>query len=69
MKQHHFEQNAPFHLKENGSKKVGFQISSQFVIYSTKSSIANLILRINSITSLPNSNVSSDVGRPFHFGP
>jgi hypothetical protein len=27
MKQCHFEQNAPFHLKENGSKEVSFQIS------------------------------------------
>jgi len=46
-----------------------FQISPQFVISSIKSSIAILILKINSIASLPNSNVDPDVGRLFHFSP
>jgi hypothetical protein len=49
-------------------KHVTFQISPQFVIYSIKSSIAILFSRINSIASLPNSNVSPEVGRLFHFG-
>jgi hypothetical protein len=40
MKQHRFEHNMTFHLKENGAKEVNFQISPQFFIYSIKSSIA-----------------------------
>jgi len=43
-----------YHLNENGVKEVNFQISPQFFIYSIKSSIEILILRINSIASLPN---------------
>jgi hypothetical protein len=50
-------------------KHVNFQISPQFVFYSIKSSIAILILRINSIASLPNSIVGLEVGHPFHFSP
>jgi hypothetical protein len=50
-------------------KRVIFQISPQFMIYSIKSSIAILILKIKSITSLPNSIVDPEVGRLFHFGP
>jgi hypothetical protein len=69
MKQCWFEQNALFLLKENGAKKVNFQISHQFVIYSIKSSIVIFILRINSIAFFLNSNVSPDVGCLFHFGP
>jgi hypothetical protein len=39
------------------------------VICSIKSLIAILILRINSITSLPNSIAGLEVGRIFQFGP
>jgi ATP-dependent Zn protease len=69
MKRRWFEQNTLFLLKENGAKKVNFQISHQFVIYSIKSSIVIFILRIISIAFLLNSNVSPDVGCLFHFGP
>jgi hypothetical protein len=44
------------------------QISPQFVICSIKSSIAILILKINSIASLPNSIVGLEVGRLFQIG-
>jgi hypothetical protein len=44
------------------------QISPQFVICSIKSSIAILILKINSIASLPNSIAGLEVGRLFQIG-
>jgi len=56
-----------FILKEKGAKKFCFQIS-QFSSCSIKPSIEILILRINSIASLLNSNVRLEVGRLFHFG-
>jgi hypothetical protein len=56
-----------FILKEMGAKKFCFQIS-QFSSCSIKPSIEILILRINSIASLLNSNVRLEVGRLFHFG-
>jgi hypothetical protein len=56
MKQRRFEQIALFYLKENVTK------TSQ---NPNQSSIAILILSINSIVSLPNSNIS----RFFHFSP
>jgi hypothetical protein len=48
-------------------KHVRVQISPQFVICSIKSLIAILILKINSIASLPNSIVSPEVGQHFRF--
>ena len=48
--------------------KFYFKISPQFLVCSIKSSIEILILRINSIASLPNPNVSPEVNRLFHFG-
>jgi hypothetical protein len=53
MKQRRFEQNTSFHSNEIGAKEFNFQIG-QFLIYSIKSLIAILILRINLIASLPN---------------
>jgi hypothetical protein len=53
--------------KKRMPKHVNFQISPQFFICSIKYSIEILILIINSIASLPNSNISSKVGRLFHF--
>jgi hypothetical protein len=50
-------------------KNVYFQISSQFSIYSIKSTIVILILRIDLIASLLNSNVNPEVDRLFHFDP
>jgi hypothetical protein len=50
-------------------KSYNFQINPQLLICSIQSSIEILILRINSITSLPNSNASPKVGRLFHFSP
>jgi hypothetical protein len=70
MKRRRFGQNAPFQLKGNGGKIVSKSKSSlQFVICSIKSSIAILILKINSIASLLNSIVSPEVGCLFHFSP
>jgi hypothetical protein len=69
MKRRRFGQNMSFHLKENGANNVSeVQISPQFVICSIKSSIAILILKINSIASLPNSIVGLEVGRLFQIG-
>jgi hypothetical protein len=48
---------------------VKVQISPQFVICSIESSIAILILKINSIASLLNSIVSLEVGRFFQIDP
>jgi hypothetical protein len=50
-------------------KRVRVQISPQFVICSIKSSIAILILKINSIASLPKSIAGLEVGRLFQIGP
>jgi hypothetical protein len=69
MKRRCFGQNAPFHLNEKAAKCVRVHIGPQFVICSIASSIAILIVKINSITSLPNSNSGPEVGRLFHFGP
>jgi hypothetical protein len=56
-----------FIQKKKAPKRVYFQISSHFSIYWIKYSIEILILRINSIASLLNSNVSPEVGCLFHF--
>jgi hypothetical protein len=57
-------------FKRKGRQKhVKVQISLQFVICSNKSSIAILILKINSIASLPNLIASFEVGRLFQIGP
>jgi len=58
MKQRRFGQNTSFHLNENSTK-----------LMSIKSSIAILILKINSIISLPNSIVSLEVGHLFQMSP
>jgi hypothetical protein len=55
MKQCRFVQNTPFHLNKNASNSVN------------PKSVLNF-LKINSITSLSNSNASPEFGRPFHFG-
>jgi hypothetical protein len=51
MKQHCFGQNASFHLNEKAAKCVRVHIGPHFVICSIVSSIAILIVKINSITS------------------
>jgi hypothetical protein len=67
MKQRRFIQNALFHLNKIWRQQINFQISPQFILCSFKSSNSILILRINSIASLPTSIVSPIVGHPFHF--
>ena len=69
MKQCYFVQNASFHLNENGAIMYQFPNQSLAFYLFIKSSIAILILRINSIASLPNSKVTSDVGHLFLFSP
>jgi hypothetical protein len=69
MKQRYFVQNASFHLNENGTKTYQFPNQSLAFYLFIKSSIGILILRINSIVSLPNSKVTSDVGHLFLFSP
>ena len=69
MKQRYFVQNASFHLNENGTKMYQFPNQSLAFYLFIKSSIGILILRINSIASLPNSKVTSDVGHLFLFSP
>jgi len=69
MKQLRFKQTRYFISKKMTPKHVNSQINPQFLTYSIKSSIAILILRINSIASLPNSNINPEVGRLFHFSP
>jgi hypothetical protein len=55
--------------RKGKQKRVKVQINLQFVICSIKSSIAILILKINSIASLPNSIVGLEVVRHFQLGP
>jgi hypothetical protein len=55
--------------RKRKQKRVKVQISLQFMICSIKSSIAILILKINSIASLSNSIVSPEVVRHFQIGP
>jgi ABC-type uncharacterized transport system permease subunit len=78
MKQRRFEQNTSFHSNEIGDKEFNFQIGPQFLIYSIKSSIAILILGINSIASVANRMLAlklavffiSVIGLEFmHFNP
>jgi hypothetical protein len=69
MKRCRFGHNVPFHLNEKAAKFFRVQIGPQFVICSIASSIAILIVKINSITSLPNSNSGPEVGCLFHFDP
>jgi hypothetical protein len=51
MKRRRFGQNASFHLNEKAAKCVRVHIGPHFVICSIASSIAILIVKINSITS------------------
>jgi hypothetical protein len=67
MKWCRFGKNTSFHLNKMAPKHVNFQISPQFVLCSFKSSNAILILRINSIASLPTSIAGPKVGCLFHF--
>ena len=69
MKRRRFRQNTPFHLNKKAAKCVRVHIGPPFVICSIASLIAILIVKINSITSLPNLNNDPEVGRLFHFGP
>jgi hypothetical protein len=55
--------------RKRWQKHVKIHIGPQFVIYSIESSIAILIVKINSIASLQNSIASPEVGRFFHIGP
>jgi hypothetical protein len=55
--------------RKRRQKRVKVQISLQFVIYSIKSSISILILKINAIASLSNSIASPEVGRLFQIDP
>jgi hypothetical protein len=54
--------------RKRRQKRVKVQIIHQFVICSIKSSIVFLILKINSIASLPNSIAGSEVDRLFQIG-
>ena len=58
-----------FIYKEMASKCAKFQIHPPFYICSIKSSIAILILKINSIASLPNSIIGPKFICLFHFSP
>jgi hypothetical protein len=69
-------ETTPFWIKRVVSLKlkrrqtyVKVQISPQYAICSIESSIAILILKINSIISLPNSLASPQVGCLFQIGP
>jgi len=69
MKWRRFGQNNAILFKwKRCQTYVKIQISLQFVICSIKSSIAILILKINSIASLPDLIVGLEVGRLFQIG-
>jgi hypothetical protein len=55
--------------RKRRQKCVRVHIGPQFVICSIESAIAILIVKINSIASLPNSIAGPEVGRFFHIGP
>jgi hypothetical protein len=69
MKRRRFGQNASFHFNEKAAKCIRVHIGPQFVICSMASSIAIVIVKINSITSLPNSIAGLEVGRLFQIDP
>jgi hypothetical protein len=68
-------ETAPFWTKcailfkrKRRQNRVRVHIGPQFVICSIESSIAILIVKINSIASMPNSVAGPEVGRLFHIG-